>query len=150
MPKENKSTELEFSNRVDIVNKMLLEGYSQHEIFLKANDEYEWNVSDRQLYRYIEKCAELRKKVFSKEREELLLDHVAKRNELYKKALKNERVDTALRVLDSLAELQGLRDKAGPEQTAVEIIEGKDIRITKIYRLAEQLRKRSEVASGRN
>ena len=79
-----------------------------------------------------------------------MLDHVAKRNELYKKALKNERFDTALRVLDSLAELQGLCDKAGPERTDMEIIEGKDIRVTKIYRLAEQLRNRNEVASGRN
>jgi hypothetical protein len=69
-----------------------------------------WNVSDRQLWRYIAAGDKILKETLEKDREKLVNRHVAMRRALYARAVSVSDYSTALRVLDSEAKILGLAD----------------------------------------
>ena len=144
-----KSTKLQVMSRLDIINQMLLEGYTRRNIFQVVNNpegDFNWQITIEMIDKYIARCTKLWKDTFDKQQHELLFEHIAKRNELYRRSLKEKRFDTGLKILESLAELQKLKEISPNEDNgSIEIIEGQNLRITKIYRLVDKLRGHHQV-----
>jgi hypothetical protein len=65
-------------------------------------------ISDATLWRYLSKTEQLISESFISSREKLIRWHIAKRNDLYAKAVARGDLRTALAILDSLAKLQKL------------------------------------------
>src|SRR4051794_28058169 len=75
-----------------------------------------WNVSDRQLWRYIEAGDKLLDKTLEKDRKKLLNRHVAARRALFGRAMSVSDYRTALGVLKDEAALLHLYDDPPAEQ----------------------------------
>jgi predicted DNA-binding protein (UPF0251 family) len=67
-----------------------------------------WNVSDRQLFRYIAAGDALLAETLERDREKLLNRHIAQRRALFARAMAVSDYGTALRVLNSEAEMLNL------------------------------------------
>jgi len=51
-----KSDNIELSKRIETIFDLICKGYSRIEIILYASRETDWNVSDRQVYTYIDRA----------------------------------------------------------------------------------------------
>ena len=69
-----------------------------------------WNVSDRQLWRYIEASDALLERTLEKDRKKLLNRHISARRALYARAMSTSDHKTALAVLKDEADLLHLYD----------------------------------------
>ena len=67
-----------------------------------------WNVSDRQLRRYVSRTDDVLAETLEKDREKLLNRHIAQRHALYARAMSVSDYSTALRVLADAAQLLDL------------------------------------------
>jgi hypothetical protein len=101
----------EYNQRVDEVLRIRLDGAQLHDLKAYAA-ERQWNVSERQLFRYAKAADALIMRHAEKDREALIVRHVAQRRALYARALNSGDYGTALRVLDSECQLLGLFPKA--------------------------------------
>jgi hypothetical protein len=93
--------------RVDEVFKLLTMG-AQHSDIKRYADAHGWNVSARQIRRYVSDAQEQFKRLARADREKLLGRHIAQRGSLYQKAYKDGDLRTALLVAKDEAKLQGL------------------------------------------
>jgi hypothetical protein len=103
----------EHSARVDAVLRIKLDGAGPHDIADFAREQG-WDVSTRQLQRYVAAAAARIRKWADENRDELLAEHVAKRRSLYARAVNCGDLSTALRILDSEAALLNLFPAAKP------------------------------------
>jgi len=104
-----KSTKAQVTQRVEEVFKLRLGGAEFSDIRQYASaPEQQWNVSDRQLWRYIAAADALVKQRFDARADHLLARHCLQRRLLYAHALAAGDHATALRILDSEAKLEAL------------------------------------------
>jgi hypothetical protein len=104
-----KSTRAEVERRVTEVFKLRLGGAAMPDIREYAGAQSPpWNVSDTQLYRYIEAADALMVKHFDAKAAHLLSLHLLRREQLYAHALSAGDFRTALAAADSAARLAGL------------------------------------------
>jgi hypothetical protein len=104
-----KSTKAETAARVEEVFKLRLGGAEFADIRQFASaPEQQWNVSDRQLWRYIQAADKLVKERFDAKAEHLLARHLLQRRTLYAHAMGAGDFRTALAVLQDEAKLEGL------------------------------------------
>jgi hypothetical protein len=115
-----KATNATVIQRVEEVLKIRLLGAEFHDIREYAVEK-QWNVSDTQLRRYIEKSDELLLDYIEKRRDRLMARHLAQRRALYARAMETGDLRTALAVVKDEAELQALYDtEADSRLTALE------------------------------
>jgi hypothetical protein len=104
MAKSNKNT---VTSRVNDVLRLLLAGAEFADIRQYAAD-HGWNVSERQVRRYMEVAHRYFAEATERDREQLLGRHLMQRRALYARALKENDLRTALQVLRDEAALQNL------------------------------------------
>jgi hypothetical protein len=93
--------------RVDDVLRIMLDGAQWHDI-VQYSAENGWGVRERQLRNYVRRAHALIEKYSEKGRRKLFRLHVARRENLYARAVNVGDYRTALAVLHDLALLQGL------------------------------------------
>jgi hypothetical protein len=102
-----KSTKAEVARRVDAVLEIRLAGAVFADIRRYAS-ENQWDVTDRQLERYIAASDKLMAKDFERGRKRRLIRHIAQRRTLYARAFADGDWRTALAVVRDEAELEAL------------------------------------------
>jgi hypothetical protein len=113
-----KSSNLEAAQRVEEVFKLRLGGAEFADIRQFASEpEQNWNVSDRQLWRYIAAADKLVKERFDARAEHLLNRHLLQRRTLFAHAMGAGDFRTALAVLQDEARLEGLYPATKTELT---------------------------------
>jgi hypothetical protein len=100
---------------VEAVLREMLLGAELQEL-RKFSEAEGWNVSTDQLRRYARAALELIAGRMESDRARLLARHVLQRQALYAKAVRNYEWRTALAILDSEAELEGLQ---GPRRLEI-------------------------------
>lgn len=104
-----KSDRAEFDRRVQQVLAIRLDGAQLHDLIeFAAQQVPPWNVSERQLARYLEAADDLLAKRMERKRGRLIGLHVSRRESLYARAINSADYRTALAVLSDLAKLQNL------------------------------------------
>ena len=104
MAKSDKATVL---RRVQEVVRLLIAGAEFNEIRQYASD-HDWQVSSRQVHRYVARAYKRLSKSGKRDREQLLARHLGQRRALYARAVKGNDVRAALQVLRDEAHLQGI------------------------------------------
>ena len=113
-----KSSNLEAAQRVEEVFKLRLGGAEFADIRQFASEpEQNWNVSDRQLWRYIAAADKLVKERFDARAEHLLNRHLLQRRTLFAHAMGAGDFRAALAVLQDEAKLEGLYPPTKTELT---------------------------------
>jgi hypothetical protein len=138
-----KATKAEIQQRVEEILQIRLAGAEFWDIRQYAAEKG-WQVSDRQLWRYIRQADQLLARVLEKDRDKLLNRHLAQRRALLAKAMSIADYRTALAVLKDEAELQGLYDHSqlpGPGGTAPEL--SPESRLAELARLLDAARTRA-------
>src|SRR5919201_2075319 len=102
-----KSTKAEVRQRVEEVLRVRLLGAELWDIRQHASEQG-WDVSDRQLYRYLAAADKLLAQTLEKDREKLLNRHLAQRRALYARAMEVGDLRTALAVAKDEADLLNL------------------------------------------
>jgi hypothetical protein len=114
MPRATRATKAELAKRVEAVLRLRLAGAEFWDIreFMSSEDpetdKVPWDVSDKQLRRYIAMTGPLLARAMEARREELLARHIAQRHHLYAKTMAQGDYRAALDVLKDEAKLQGL------------------------------------------
>jgi hypothetical protein len=113
-----KSTKAEVRKRVEEVFKLRLGGAEFADIRqFAAEPEQGWNVSDRQIWRYIEAADRLIGERFDARAEHLLNRHLLQRRQLYAHAMESGDFRTALSILQDEAKLEALYPATRTEVT---------------------------------
>jgi hypothetical protein len=145
-----KSTKAEVLKRVEEVFKLRLGGAEFADIrdYARA-PEQAWNVSNSQLWRYIQAADRRVKQRFDARAEHLLARHLLQRRQLYAHAMGAGDFRTALAVVQDEAKLEGLYPAAkteltgrdgGPLQWSPALMEMSDDELAVLARLAERSR----------
>ena len=92
--------------RVNEISECLLDGWSSYAIVQKYSPE--WNITRRQIQKYIRRAYEMHQEIYDKELKNNLNWHFIARRKLYERAIKEKNYSEARNVLRDLAELQGL------------------------------------------
>jgi hypothetical protein len=119
-----KATKAEVAKRVEAVFELRLGGAGFADIrqYASAPTDHEgkklepWNVSDRQLWRYIDAADKLCQERYDARAPHLLARHLLRRERLYAHALEVGDFKTALAVLKDEAGLEGHYQRANAEQ----------------------------------
>jgi hypothetical protein len=129
-----RANDAEIAARVQEVLNARLNGASFHDLQALAVEK-NWDVSDRQLWRYVQSADKLTGQHFDEDRATLFRRHILQRRRLFAMALQDGDARTGLAVLKDEAELFGLYaprksevsgPRGGPVQTAVVILPSKD------------------------
>jgi hypothetical protein len=112
-----KSDNAEVLKRVEEVLRIRLDGAQFHDIREYAVEK-QWNVSDTQLRRYIQRADELLVQRQDKSRKQVIARHLSQRQALFARALKAGDYRTALAILADEAKLRGLY----PEKEIKELV----------------------------
>lgn len=110
--KKRRPSKAELAQRVDEVLNMRLSGAEFYDLKAHATEK-EWDVSDRQLWRYVAKSDALLAQSLERDRRKLLGRHLAQRRSLFARALNDGDLRTALAIAKDEAELQGLYHAPG-------------------------------------
>lgn len=121
-----KATQAQIEERVSAVLKLRVAGAEFDDIRQYAA-ENQWGVSDRQLWRYVEKSDEAMAKALEKDRGKLLARHLMQRRLLYAKALETGDWRGALAALKDEADLQRLYDPPTSAAPAVPLGTAADV-----------------------
>lgn len=100
--------------RVNVVYKLLLKGFSMQEIVQYAAERTDWNVGDRQVFKYLARARQMLEAEAKTERAEERGKAVARLNNLFGRALNANDLRQALAVQREINELLSLRD--GPRE----------------------------------
>jgi hypothetical protein len=103
----SKASKAAIAVRVDEVLHCRLNGAEFHDLQAVAREK-QWNVSDRQLWRYVEAADRLIEEQFEEDRGKLFRRHVFQRRALYARALQDGDYRTGLAILRDEAALHGL------------------------------------------
>ena len=113
----------EITRRVDEVIRFRMDGMQLHDLIDHAAQQTPpWNVSERQLARYIEQADDLISKRVDKSRKRIIGLHLARRDALFARAVNAADLRTALAILDSKARLEGLLNDARDLKELLKII----------------------------
>ena len=104
-----KNTNAEMNKRVNEIYSLILSRVNRTQILQYASKKW-GEISDRTVDSYISKARDLIQKETAINRKDALAEHIATRNQLYQIALKKEKLQTCLQILDSTAKLQGLHE----------------------------------------
>jgi len=137
-----KATKAEIQKRVDEIWQIRLAGAQFVDIRQYAA-ENGWEVSDRQLWRYIRKSDQLLARTLERDREKLFNLHVAKRHMLFARAMQVSDYRTALAVQKDLAEMQGMYP-AATRKISQEVRTDVNLNVT-LEQRREAIRQMSEV-----
>ncbi|MBA4192594.1 MAG: hypothetical protein C0467_31890 [Planctomycetaceae bacterium] len=107
-----KASRLEVAERVEEILKIRLDGAQFHDCVTFAKEKG-WNVSERQVGRYISSADELLVERLEKKRKPVIARHIAQRQALFARAVNAADLRTALAILDSECKLRGLFPEAG-------------------------------------
>ena len=104
-----KATKTEIQKRVEEILAIRLQGAEFTDIRQYASEqEPPWNVSDRQLWRYIQAGDRILADTIEKDRTRLFNRHIAQRRALYAKAIQAGDFRASLAIVQDEATLQGL------------------------------------------
>jgi hypothetical protein len=121
MPKENKSDNATFQERVFIVMEMLLSGLKRRQIIQNVSNNEElklnWNVSDRQIDDYIAAANREIDKIFEADKDKLKKRVFAKYDFVYQKLINVKDYKGALVALEKLTALTGVAEPAKTDIT---------------------------------
>jgi len=95
----------EIEERIEFVSDQLLREFTTPEIW--RNMSVKWDISKRQVERYIRRCYDLWHKDFEKKRKRKLAYHLAKRADLYKQAYNKKQWNICLDIIKDEAKLSG-------------------------------------------
>ena len=129
----HKSDAAEAERRVNEIYQRLILRQNKAQIVRYASENW-GKITERQVENYIRKAYELLKQELSGDRQQLLAEHIATRNQLFQKAYAEKRYQTALNVLDSTAKLQGLFITL---DQAIEVVTAHDFTVTDSSAIAE-------------
>lgn len=101
-----RSSAAEVSARVSAVLELLASGVRRTEIVRIGSRE--WGVTSRQIDDYIAAATKLIQAEAARTREEALAEHVARRRQIYKRAMNNGDLHAALKAVQDEARLLGL------------------------------------------
>lgn len=120
----HRSDKIEFYNRIRTIQEWLLTGAPVSDICV--NISRNWNVGDRQAFRYIKEARSLFIEQNKSEIEEKKAFHISARMKLYEISLKEKDLKTSLAVLKDIADLEGLYvqkvEHSGAIETNVQIL----------------------------
>ena len=102
-----KSNRVTVATRVRDVMKLIVAGAEFGDIRQYATD-HAWNLTERQIWRYVKAAHREFAKTIARDRDELLGRHLMQRRALFARALKNNDIRTALMVIQDEAQLLGL------------------------------------------
>jgi hypothetical protein len=102
-----RASDAEVAARVEEVLHCRLNGAEFHDLQAHAREKG-WQVSERQLWRYVAAADELVERTFEPDRQKVFRRHILQRRALYARALQDGDYRTALAVLRDEAELHGL------------------------------------------
>jgi hypothetical protein len=102
-----RASDAEVAQRVEEVLRRRLEGAEFHDLQQFAREQG-WNVSERQLWRYVALADALMEKMVDADREKLFRRHIHQRRSLYARAVKDGDLRTALAIARDEAQLYGL------------------------------------------
>lgn len=102
----HKSTRADMVTRINMVASMLLSGKRRADIVQYSSEK--WGVTDRQVSDYITAATELIRADANRSREELFDEHVARRREVYRRAIARNDLRSALAAAQDEAKLLGL------------------------------------------
>lgn len=108
----DKSNKVTFEERVSIVTEMLLAGLKRREIIgnISKNKDLQWNVSTKQIDKYIEKANKIILAPVEKDREKLVSKFFSRYDFLYKKLVNTKDYKGAASVTEKTCNLVGLLD----------------------------------------
>ncbi|MDA7980751.1 MAG: hypothetical protein MPJ50_18500 [Pirellulales bacterium] len=135
----SKSTKIAVISRVNDVLRLILAGaeFSDIRQFASQNG---WNVSQRQIRRYIERAHRQFSKTTHRDREQLLGRHLMQRRAIYARAIRADDLKTALQVLRDEAALQGLYPSNSDDETsATRFAEARKPALSRCERIARWL-----------
>lgn len=101
-----RTNKLEMKKRLLYVSELLLEGKSTKEICRITSEK--WQISKRQIERYISSSYINWQKEFEKRREAILEYNIALRMNLYNKSYDEGKYRTCLAILKDMAKIEGL------------------------------------------
>jgi len=104
----NKADKQETTRRLMQIAEWMLDGESVSRIIQYSSTN--WNIGERQVYNYIEKARKRWDEICNKQFESNLSWHLLTRERLYQKCIKKEDYSNARQILDSIADLQGLKE----------------------------------------
>lgn len=115
MAGDKKITNAELDERVSIIFELLCKGVTSHEIFQYVSKNYEWNVSERQLYNYLGKANEKFKELSEKHKDIEFGKSVTRLNLLFYRSLKIQDYKTCLQIQKEIGLLFGLNEPTKTE-----------------------------------
>lgn len=102
-----KGTKAQIDQRITEIYSLLLSRVNRAKILEYARNKW-GEIGNSTVDAYIKRARDLIQKDTQINRESALAEHIASRNQLYQIALKKEKLQTCLQILDSTAKLQGL------------------------------------------
>ena len=132
MPRrKSKASKPEVAGRVNELLRIRLDGAAFHDCVAYA-EEQAWNVSERQVGRYIAAADGLLVDRMERSRKRLMARAVAMREALAGRAINAADYRTALAVLDSLAKLQNLFTGTGDVKELVKLASDQAVRLREL------------------
>ena len=107
LKKRPRASDAEVAKRVEEVLQRRLDGAEFLDLQKYAREQG-WNVSDRQLWRYVAQADVLMEKTLDADRQKLFQRHIFQRRSLYNRAVQDGDYRTALAIAKDEAQLQGL------------------------------------------
>lgn len=124
----SKASRPEVAERIAEVLRIRLDSAQFHDVCEYAKEKG-WDVSERQIGRYIAAADELIAKRMETRRKRLISRHIAMRESLAARAINAADLRTALATMDSTAKLQGLFSDAKDVKELLKIIANQDARL---------------------
>jgi len=128
-----KASRVEVAERVEEILKIRLDGAQFHDCVTFAKEKG-WNVSERQVGRYIEQADNLLVERQDKKRKPMVARHVAQREALFARCINAADFRTALAVLADLAKLKGLYATGNDVKELVKLATAQGMRIEELER----------------
>lgn len=146
-----KANPIVIQQRVTELLSMRLAGAQWHDVIQHAEEE-NWNVSERQLCRYINKVDKLLAVKMEDTREKIFNRHLACRRTVYAKAMQAGDLQAALKALDSEAKMLGLNPEERRDgDVAVQINVGIELTVeqrrTELLGIIDSIRERGRVGT---
>ena len=110
----SKTTKVAIEKRILHISQLLLEGKRTQEICRNMSEK--WQISKRQVERYIASSYKLWHKELKNQTKKILDYHIALRMNLYRIAYEEKNYRNCLEILKDLAKLEGLYDIDTPSQ----------------------------------
>lgn len=137
------------AERVTEIHRIRLDGAAFHQCVEYAKEKG-WNVSERQVGRYIRQADDLNAERQDKGRKRILARHIAQRENLFARCINAADFRTALAVLTDLAKLKGLYATGSDVKELVKLATAQGMRIEELEKRLHAAGLSSPPAEGTN